>query len=375
MDLTSNTPMASLAPLLQGEDGSPSFLSALLEWAPPLVTLTVASIALFATRKLLDRMQHSNGEHHLRDQLIMLALTFIALLAVIVALPIRDSSRSDLLSLLGVVLSAAFALSSTTFLSNAMGALMLRAVGNFKLGDMLQIGEHFGRVTERGLFHTEIQTEERDLLTLPNMYVITNPVRVMRSTGTIVSCTVSLGYDVSRTRIEPLLIEAAEATGLTDPFVHVIELGDFSVTYRINGLLGEIKQLITTRSKLRKAVMDSLHQGGVEIVSPSFMNTRAFDPSGTFIPSQVHLPAVENPDAKAAEDLIFDKADEAETLENSRKRLVDLDEKIKELKGRADGGGEGADAAKEHQERLERRRAALDEEIKERETQLGQADH
>ena len=32
-------------------------------------------------------------------------------------------------------------------------------------------------------------------------------------------------------------IEAAEAAGLSDPYVHIVELGDFSVSYRVCGLL------------------------------------------------------------------------------------------------------------------------------------------
>ena len=34
----------------------------------------------------------------------------------------------------------------------------------------------------------------------------------------------------------PLLIEAAEKSGLEEPFVHIIEIGNYSITYRISGL-------------------------------------------------------------------------------------------------------------------------------------------
>jgi len=64
-------------------------------------------------------------------------------------LPIEQSKRAQLLSLLGILLSGAIALSSTTFLGNAMAGLMLRALNNFKAGDFLSVKEEFGRVTER----------------------------------------------------------------------------------------------------------------------------------------------------------------------------------------------------------------------------------
>ena len=63
----------------------------------------------------------------------------------------------------------------------------LRAVRNFRMGDFIRVAEHFGRVSERGLFHTEIQTENRDLTTLPNLFLVTHPVTTIRTSGTIVS--------------------------------------------------------------------------------------------------------------------------------------------------------------------------------------------
>lgn len=51
-----------------------------------------------------------------------------------------------------------------------------------------------------------------------------------------------------RDRVYDLLLQAAGETRLKEPFVQVLELGDFSVTYRVAGLLSEVKQVISTRS-------------------------------------------------------------------------------------------------------------------------------
>lgn len=89
---------------------------------------------------------------------------------VIIALPVASELRGQLLSLFGLAITALLTLSGTTFVSNAMAGLMLRSLANFRAGDFLRVEGHFGRVTERGLLHTEIQTEDRDLVTLPNLY-------------------------------------------------------------------------------------------------------------------------------------------------------------------------------------------------------------
>jgi hypothetical protein len=254
---------------------------------------------------------------------------------VILLLPIGDTTRGQLLGLLGILLSAAIALSSTTLVGNAMAGFMLRAVRSFKPGDYIKIADHFGRVSDRGLFHVELQTQDRDLTTLPNTYLVTNPVTVVRTSGTIVSATVSLGYDVPFPKIRTALNAAAEAAGLQDPFVHVLDLNDFSVTYRIAGLLPDTKHLISTRSRLRECMLDHLHAAGIEIVSPTFMNTRAAD-SRTFVPSAAGAPHVTAEEPVEAEAMIFDKADEAASLERLRElrevAAQEIDEVKKELK-------------------------------------------
>jgi small-conductance mechanosensitive channel len=220
-----------------------------------------------------------------------------------------------------------------------MGGLMLRAVRSFRPGDFIQVEEQFGRVSERGLFHTEIQTQERDLVTLPNLYLITNPIRVVRTSGTIVSATVSLGYDRRHDEIEKLLCQAAEAAQLQDGFVQVKHLGDFSITYRVNGFLADVKQILTARSRLRASMLDALHGGGVEIVSPSFMNQRQLKEGAVVMPARKRKKAAEQHDA-IPEELIFDKAEAAEKSDLLQKKRDEYKRDISELEGRLKEAGE-----------------------------------
>ncbi|NNE08451.1 MAG: mechanosensitive ion channel family protein, partial [Gemmatimonadetes bacterium] len=254
----------------------------LLKLLPTTGTLVFVVVALIVIDRVLQKA--SKGTNRLRDQLLMIALTAIGILSVILALPISNELRGQILSLIGIILTAAIALSSTTFLGNAMAGIMLNAVRSFRIGDFIEIRDSFGRVTERGLFHTEIQTRERDLVTLPNLYLVTHPVRTVRTSGTIISANVSIGYDAPHDHVEKNLLIGAEKAGLKEPFVQIAELGDFSVSYRIFGLLEEIKQIMTAPSRLRAKVLDSLHEAGIEIVSPTFMNQRVFDANRTFIP-------------------------------------------------------------------------------------------
>lgn len=299
-----------------------------------------------------------------RNQVVMLGLTAVAGIAVIMILPLNSDARGQLLSFLGILISAAIALSSTTFLGNALAGLLLQSVKNFRIGDFIEVNEHMGRVTERGLFHTEIQTEHRTLTTLSNLYLVTQPVTTLRSSGTIVSASVTLGYEISRRQIEKLLIEAALTTGLTDPYVQILDLGDFSVEYRVAGLLEDVKLLIRSRSELRANMLDSLHGGGVEIVSPNFMNQRVLEKDVEFIPAAEVVPVTAEPTAKVPEEIIFDKADEAEAdaaQAIEHKKIIEEIEALKKtIKETPENEREALDT---EIQRLNERKAELEEAI------------
>jgi len=296
-----------------------------------LIGLLLAFVLAGAYRLLLGRHPGLGAEARLPRQLALLALTLASVLLVLLLFPMSETTRGQVLSLFGIVLTAVIALSSTTFVANVMAGLMLRVIHSFSPGDFLRVGEQFGRVTDRGLMHTEIQTEERNLTTLPNLYLVNHPVSVIHGSGTVIDATVSLGYDVPRRQVEELLKQAAVEIELEEPFVRVESLGDYAVVYRIAGFLPEVKQLLTRRSNLRKAMLDVLHGAGIEIVSPSFMNQRQLPENRRFIPPQ---PAVEQPPAaeEAPEEMIFDKAEEAEQKERARQALEEVEAKIASLK-------------------------------------------
>ncbi len=318
---------------------------------PLLATAAVVVAVLMLTNRLLKRRWRDRPDAQFRFQLIMLLLTLTGGLAVIVALPVSDTLRGQLLSLIGILLSAAIALSSTTFIGNVMAGIMLKTIRSARPGDFITLGELTGRITEMDLLHTEVQTEFRDLVTIPNLLMVTQPMKVVRASGTIITAEVSLGYDVPHGRIGELLKAAAEAAGLRDCFVHVRELGDFSVTYRVAGLLEDVQSLISARAALRASMLDTLHAAGIEIVSPNFMNTRALDPGRAVIPDAAPAPA---PAAAAnqAESVAFDKAEEAASVEEVRKALDAVDAELAAL-------AETDEPSAVAKEELEARRARL----------------
>src|SRR5665811_1144685 len=79
--------------------------------------------------------------------------------------------------------------------------------------------------------------------------------------------------------------------------------------------------------------LDSLHEVDIEIVSPNFMNQRILKEGAVFIPPKepVKAEVVEKPLEKKPEEVIFDKAIEAEILGRIGYFLEVLEKKEKEF--------------------------------------------
>ncbi len=301
----------------------------LVDWLPAILAIIATVIVVVAVRWIVRRRAGVDVvEARFRSQLATVAVVLLGLLFVVFLLP--DESNSDLaFSIVGLIFTGALAISSQSIIANAMAGLMLRSVSSFKLGDFIEVADSMGRVTERGLFHTEIQTADRDLITLPNAIMLNQPVRVVRASGTIVSATASLGYDVSRHTLEDLFVNAAEAAGLIEPFVQVVDLGDFSVNYRIAGFLEDPRSMLAARSRLRSKIIDTLSDAGIEIMSPMYVARREAS-------NDLLLPVSDGAQRKkfrrTAEARVFDKAETVADLEDTRTKLVEATENLDLLK-------------------------------------------
>ncbi len=305
-------------------------ITAFLEnWAPTFFTTLFVIFIYWLVRWVLQRQSRNRQDSKVLSQIVLFSILIVGFIAIILAIPMGESVKGQISGLIGIVISAVLALSSATFIGNGLAGIMLRSINNYKPGDFIRVGDILGRVSERGLFHTEIQTENRDLITLPNLHLATNPVQVIRASGTFISATVSLGYDVNHNKVREILIRSAEKIGLKDAFVQVIELGDFSIVYKVFGLLTDAKTIISAQTRLYCSMLDELHDGRIEIVSPSFMNQRQVN-DALFIPKKAKKSEVTNQPDKV-EEKIFDKAEQAESIEKRKETIAEVNAKILDL--------------------------------------------
>ncbi len=298
-----------------------------------LVVLVVI-VLLILNSWIFKKMKSSPSSEGITKGIISFLVVLIGAIAFILVLPIEKELKGQVIGFLGIILSAGIALSSTTVLGNLIAGIMNNSMKRFRNGDLIKIGDFHGRVIKKSMFHTEIQLQDSNFITIPNLYIANNPVKLTRKTNTVISTSVSLGYEISRTKVEKALLEAATAVGLKDPFVYITELGNFSIVYKIHGFLEDSGKFFITNSLLNAEVIDKLHAEKIEIVSPNFMNQRRVD-NQLFIP-KVEIKEVKQVDEELPEDKVFDEALESEKIEIKKDRLKDIDKKQEELKKQFD---------------------------------------
>ena len=340
-----------------------------MEWIEkaiwPAVILILQVVLILANIWVFKRLKSVRSEGNVVKNSINIFVVLVGTLAFILALDIEPGLKGNIVTFLGILISAGIALSSTTILGNLFAGIMNQSMSRFRNGDLIKMEEIQGRVVKAGSFHTEIQLEDSNFMTIPNLYIANHPVKLIRKSNTVISTTVSLGYDVPRHTIVDALKEAALVTGLTDPYVYITQLGDFSVSYKIHGFLSDSSKFFSTASQLNAHVMDKLHEQNIEIVSPTFMNQRRADET-IFIPKRKAvgkpLDATENP-----EERIFDEAIKSEKIEKKKDFLISVDEHIQKMKEQlkeTDDEGKIADL-KKRIERNEQLKAKIEESIKE----------
>ena len=156
-----------------------------------------------------------------------------------------------------ILLTFILGLFSSSVLGNVLGYFILGGTNEFKKGDRVQIGDSYGDVTEVGIFFTRVKTIKDELISIPNLTVMSKEIRNFSSLKEVlIYVPVTLGYDIDKDQAQRVLIESAKRTQgiiLSDdkaPFVLFRDLGNYSITYEINAYTSEPNLLIEIKSEL-----------------------------------------------------------------------------------------------------------------------------
>ncbi|MBI9096429.1 MAG: mechanosensitive ion channel [Sphaerochaeta sp.] len=338
-------------------------MEGILSYLTTFIVVVGTVILMILVRFFFRNTVESSKKWPYQRQLLTAGIVLLGLFLSIGFLPLDQLVKNQILSVLGILLSAVIALSSTTLVGNAMAGIMLRMMHEFRGGDFIEVDDLIGRVTDFSIFHTEIQQVNRDVVSIPNLLLMQKAVKVTRRDGTFINLAVSLGYTVDHIQAEEALKGAALSCKLSDPFVFIEEFLDHAVRYRLYGLLEEPMERLSKTSELHKVVLQTLHEKGIEIASPRLTDRREFEKAEQYIPKTSKHSKTPPKKEPVVEEKVFDKADEAQSLEDLRQVYEKLTKKQEAMKN-GDDKAQKANLGKEIKE-VTQEIAQLEEQKKE----------
>lgn len=207
-----------------------------------------------------------------------LVVVLIWIFAITIAYPYIPGSDTSAFKGVSVLLGVMISLGSAGLINQVMSGLVVVYSRALRPGELVQIGDDFGVVTDVGMLSTKLITRKKEEITLPNAVVAaTKTINFSRHAGdgdSKVSTTITIGYDAPWRQVHALLLDAAAKTTAVrkDPAPIVLQraLANFYVEYELVVSLDRPEQRLVGLSELHMNIQDAFNEAGVQIMSPAF---------------------------------------------------------------------------------------------------------
>jgi small-conductance mechanosensitive channel len=198
--------------------------------------------------------------------------------ALVMAYPYLPGSGSEALRGLSVFAGLLISLGASSSVANLIAGYLTTFGRVFRVGDLIEVGDVLGTVTQVRLLTTRVRTIRNEEITIPNSTVMSSSIKnysaLSREQGLVLQTEVGIGYGVPWRQVHAMLLEAARRTPglLADPppFVWQRKLGDFAVTYQLSVYKADPQGLMAAYSALHQNILDVFNEHGVQIMTPAY---------------------------------------------------------------------------------------------------------
>jgi len=172
------------------------------------------------------------------------------------------------------VFSAIIGLALQDILINFLAGVVFSVEKPFRINDWVMVGGQEGVVTEISWRTTKVRTRENNLAVIPNSVIARQEITNYDYPSPLHRRSVRVGVDY---RHPPLLVRQAllEASrAVSDvldsppPDVHLLDFGDFSITYELRYWLANYDLVPETASRLRIEIYETFRRMGIRIPFP-----------------------------------------------------------------------------------------------------------
>jgi small conductance mechanosensitive channel len=168
-------------------------------------------------------------------------------------------------------------------LSNIISGVLIFWDRPFVIGDLVEIGGHYGRVDNITMRSTRVVTPDGRMLAVPNTIIVNTTVASYTNFPNLrldVPFAVGVGEDLGRVREIALALCLQDARLLDEPAPRVVvsALNDYNVALELRAWLRDEQHHIAVRHELRERLFEALRASTVDMPFETFAVVRASSP-------------------------------------------------------------------------------------------------
>lgn len=224
-----------------------------------------------AVRRVSKRVKANATSREFVRMVLKFAVLTLGIVSALAAIGVNTASLLASLGIAGLTIGFA----AKDALSNLISGLLIYWDRPFVIGDLVEVGDHYGRVDHITLRSTRVITPDGRMLAVPNTEIINTTVASYTNFPNIridVSVTVGVKEDIGRVRhILLSLVEDDEVwLDTPQPQVAVTGLNDYNVQLELMVWAHDERRHLALRSALRESVFNALTTAGVDMPYETF---------------------------------------------------------------------------------------------------------
>jgi small-conductance mechanosensitive channel len=161
-------------------------------------------------------------------------------------------------------------------LGNMIAGLIVMTSRPFKVGDRIFFNGQFADIEAIELIYTKMRTLDNVLVSIPNQELLKAEIdNYGKKTVVRRGCSITAGYELASEQVENALLKAARRLvemkdSLKEPkaYVWVTKFGNYAVEYTLYVFIQDIKRLPEIDSNLKRTVLETCKQHGIDISTP-----------------------------------------------------------------------------------------------------------
>jgi small-conductance mechanosensitive channel len=244
--------------------------SLLLAAAIALVTVSLANILSFSTRRLLRARGAAQGAQFAVAKMVRYAVYVLGAVAALNALGFQLGA----LVAASAVLAVGIGFGLQNIAQNFISGLILLVEQPVRHGDFVKVGDTLGTVDDIGLRATHIITRDEVTIIVPNSALISEKVinHSRPTTNLRIRIAVGVGYGSDTERVKQVLlgVAGAQAGVLKDPppDVRFEDFADSSLNFALLCWIAHARDDLRIASALRFAIDRAFREAEIEIPYP-----------------------------------------------------------------------------------------------------------